>query len=879
MPLRLWIAVLTLVGTADAAALAPAELRTESQADPIAVNSPRPRLSWTLRAVDPGALDKAQSAYRILVASSAAELARNHGSVWDSGRVSSAQTIEISYGGKALSSGAEYFWKVQVWDEKNEPSQWSAAAHWRMSLAPADWKAKWIAAQPDGETPDLEMPLFRHEAFLNSAPARAIAYVAGVGQYELRINGRKIGNRELTPGWTNYRKTVLYDAYDVTAALRRGHNSVGVMLGNGFYNVFQSPGRYTKLVGVFGQPRVIALVRVTMTDGGTVDIATGAAWRTHPGPITFSQEFGGEDFDARREPAAWDRPGFDDRSWAAAREVAGPGGELRAEENPPVEVMQVYRPQRVAAPRPGTQVYDLGQNFSGWPQIAVAGEAGATVKLICGELLDASGLVSQATFHGPHWFSYTLAGRGGTETWHPRFSYLGFRYVQVEITGHALVTALEGQFLHAAAPVTGEFSCSKELFNRIHRLIDAAILSNMQSVLTDCPHREKLGWLEQSHLSGSGIMYNYGVEQLYEKIANDIRDTQTADGLVPDIAPEYVTFAGGFRDSPEWGSAVVLDPWLAYRHYGDARNLAEHYPEMQRYVGYLRGKATGGILSHGLGDWYDIGPKAPGKAQLTSIDLTATATYYQDLVTMSRAARVLGKPADAASFDAEAASVRRAFQARFYNPASGDYDRGSQTANAMPLALRMVPEELRARTLERLVADIRAHQNHTTAGDVGFHYVIEALSEGGRSDAIFDLLANPEAPSYASQLARGATSLTEAWDANPRSSQNHFMLGHAEEWFYRYLAGIDFDLSRPAGEQIVLRPTPVGDITWAGATLHSPVGTIVSRWRIAGGKLICDVEIPPNAVARIVLPSGVKTAGSGRRHFEDRAPRAAGNGE
>jgi hypothetical protein len=438
----------------------------------------------------------------------------------------------------------------------------------------------------------------------------------------------------------------------------------------------------------------------------------------------------------------------------------------------------------------------------------------------------------------------------------------------VEITGKATVTALEGQFLHAAAPVTGEFSCSKELFNRIHRLIDAAILSNMQSVLTDCPHREKLGWLEQSHLSGSGIMHNYDVENLYEKIANDIGDTQTDDGLAPDIAPEYVVFENGFRDSPEWGSAIVLDPWLAYRHYGDQRNMAAHYDGMKRYVDYLGRKATGGILSFGLGDWYDIGPKPPGVAQLTGLDVTATATYYQDLTTLARMARVLGKPAEATEFEVRAGSVRNAFQTKLYNPQTGDYDRGSQTANAMPLALGMVAEADRAKVLDRLVEDIRAHHNHTTAGDIGFHYVIQALSEGGRSDVIYDLLANPDAPSYASQLARGATSLTEAWDASPRSSQNHFMLGHAEEWFYRYLAGIDLDFSRPAGEQIVLRPTPVGDVTSAEAKVHTVLGLIVSRWKLVDGHLQYDVEIPPNTKAKVMLPSGAQEIGSGSHRFD-----------
>jgi hypothetical protein len=689
---------------------------------------------------------------------------------------------------------------------------------------------------------------------VDGRPPHIIAYVSGLGQYELSINGHKIGKRLLAPGWTDYRRTVLYDAYDVTEALRTGDNAIGVMLGSGFYNVPRVPGRYTKLVGSFGQPKLMVQIRITTTAGDTFDIVTDSSWKTHPGPITFSHEYGGEDFDARRQPAGWTSPGFDDASWSPALEVAPPGGILMAEENPPVEAFQVFRPQKVTEPKPGVKVYDLGQNFSGLPQITVAGESGAVVKLIAGELLTPEGLVSQATFHGPHWYSYTLAG-GKLETWRPRFNYLGFRFVQVEITGKAEVTSLEGHFIHAAAPVTGEFSCSSDLFNRIHRLINAAILSNMQSVLTDCPHREKLGWLEQTYLSGPGIMYNYDVEKLYAKIANDVHDSQTSDGLVPDIAPEYTVFEGGFRDSPEWGSAVALDPWLAYQFYRDRANLSAHYEDMKRYVAYLGRKANSGILSYGLGDWYDIGPKPPGVAQLTSLDVTATAIYYQDLSTLSKVAVTLGKPEDAAAFDATARAIRSTFP----------YDRASQTANAMPLALGMVPEELRSRLLNRLVDDIRAHQNHTTAGDIGFHYVLQALAEGGRSDVIYDMLANPEAPSYASQLARGATALTEAWDANPRSSQNHFMLGHAEEWYYRYLAGIDFDLSRD--EPIVLRPTPVGDITSASAAMHSPLGKIVSNWRLIDGKLVYDIEIPPNARAKVILPTGTQEIGSGVHHF------------
>jgi hypothetical protein len=730
-----------------------------------------------------------------------------------------------------------------------------------------NWNARWIAAEPDGAVTDLRMPIFRCAVRLDKPIARAAIDISGLGQYELTVNGRRIGDAVLAPGWTNYRKTVYYNTYDVTAALRPGENAIGVMLGNGFFNVPGIPGRYTKFTGSFGQPQLIARFRVRYRGGGGAEIATDAHWKWHPGPIVVSHAYGGEDYDARLEQTGWDQSGFDDREWAPALEVAGPGGNLVAQVNPEIRVMQVFHPVKTTEPRPGVKVYDFGQNFSGWPAITVRGTAGASLKMIPGELLDANGLVSQRSSGAPQWFSYTLKGTA-EETWSPRFSYYGFRYVQVEPSGDAELAAIEGRFIHAAAPQIGEFSCSNDLFNRIHKLIDAAILSNMQNVLTDCPHREKLGWLEQDHLLGSSVMYNYGVASLYRKIADDMAEAQTPEGLVPDIAPEYTVFANGFRDSPEWGSAVVLCPWLAYKHFGDRDTLAAHYDAMQRYVDYLAGKAVNGIIAYGLGDWYDIGPRRPGVSQLTSLGVTATAIYYQDLVTMRAIARVLGKTADEDSFARQAEATRAAFNAQLFDPGTGVYDRGSQTAYAMPLALGLVPEERRAAVLDKLVGDIVAHRNHTTAGDIGFHYVIQALSEGGRSDVVYDMLSNPEPPSYAAQLSNGATTLTEAWDADPASSQNHFMLGHAEEWFYRYLAGIDFDASRPPDERLVLRPTPVGDIVSAQARYQTPLGAVSSSWRRSGARLTYDVEIPANATAKLLLPGQPpRQIRSGRHRF------------
>jgi len=861
--------IVVLAASLHAASLRVTGLRVESEENPLAVEAARPRLSWLVEAVAPERRALRQTAYRVLASSSEKLLAQHRGDLWDSGKVASNATIEIRYAGRPLAPQSRVFWKVQVWDQDGGPSDWSSPALWRVALRPEDWKAKWIAA-PVALGSAAQMPIFRRSFRLPQRAERAVISISGLGQYELTLNGRKVSEDLFTPGWTNYRQTVFYNTYDVTGQLALGENVLGVMLGNGMYNVVRTPGRYTKFDGTFGEPRLIAQLHLTYADGTSADVITDSSWKCRAGPIVFSSIYGGEDYDAALDPEGWRSAGFSDRLWAPARETFGPGGALVPQTNEPVRALATFRAAKITEPKPGVRIYDLGQNFSGWPRIRVKGPAGATVKLIPGELLDDAGIVTQRSSGGPQWFAYTLGGTG-EENWHPRFSYYGFRYVQVEIPAGVEVLALDGQFIHSSAEAAGEFSCSKELFNRIHRLIDAAIDSNFHSVLTDCPHREKLGWLEESHLLGAAVMYNYDAQRQYRKIAADIAASQTAAGLVPDIAPEYTVFEQGFRDSPEWGSAAIIDPWLAYRHYGDRELLDKHYGEMRRYAEYLAGKAAGGIISYGLGDWYDIGPKPPGVAQLTSLGVTATAIYYQDLVTLAKIAVVLGKPRDAKSLTSDAEAIRAQFNARLFDAQGGFYDRDSQTANAMPLALGMAPEPARAQLLERLVADIRRHGNHTTAGDIGFHYVLQALAQGGRSDVIYDLLANPDPPSYAAQLLHGATSLTEAWDGNPRSSQNHFMLGHAEEWFYRALAGIDFDLSRPPGEQIILRPQPVGDLTGARATYRSVLGGIAGSWKIEGGKFLYDIEIPANASALVYLPSAgaaPRRVESGRYHFE-----------
>jgi hypothetical protein len=828
-----------------------------------------------------------QSACQAIIASSRAAASSGRGDVWDSGRLETAAPRAVPNHDLPLSSQTPYWWATRVWDGSGRASPFSGPASFTTGLmSAADWRARWIAAGPDwapspepppavNRSPPLQprpMPLLRREFRIDKPLRRAVLSLCGLGQHELRINGRRASASVLDPGWTDYRKTVLYDTLDVSRLLRVGRNALAVLLGNGFYNVEKYPGRYTKLVGSFGRPRLILQLRLSFADGTEAAIVSDAEWRAHSGPIVLSSVYGGEDFDARLEPHGWDGPGFADERWVAATEVAGPGGSLRGQGTPGITVARTLAPVACTIPRPGVFVYDLGENFAGWPTIAVRGAAGRRVRLLPGELLDAAGLVTQRSANASPGnevsFSYTLAGTG-VERWRPRFSYYGFRYLQIEgavpagiaAAGEPELLEVRGEFLHARLDRAGVLESGNPLLQRVHGLILQALLSNTFSVLTDCPHREKLGWLEQTYLNADTVFYNEDAITLYEKMLRDMMDSQLPGGLVPAIAPEYVAFLdadganSAFRDSPEWGAAIVLSPWAAYCYTGDRRILEIGYGAMRRYTDYLTGRAVGGLLDYGLGDWYDIGPKPPGESQLTSKALTATATYCRILITLAAIARLLGKGADARRYSRLAAQARRTLNARLLDPDSGSYDRGSMTANAMPLAIGLVPHRHRGAVLEKLLADIRARRNHVTAGDIGFHYVVLALMEAGRGDVLYGILTRSDPPSYGAQLARGATALTESWDASPQHSQNHFMLGHAETWLYGGLAGIRIDMHRAPEERIRIAPQPVDGIAAAAARYNCVLGTVASAWRKENDKLLLRIEVPPGARARIEVPA------------------------
>ena len=854
-------------------------LKCEYQSRPLSVQNRMPVLSWEISSARRNVV---QTAYRILVSDSRETLGQAVGNAWDSGKVSSAASIQISYAGKPLQPTQTYYWQVQLWDDQAQASDWSAVAEWQMGLlAPADWRgAAWIAydqlpaaklnvlptdGKKDAEYGNNILPLLRKEFTARKSIKKASIFISGLGQFELYLNGQKIGNHFLDPGWTKYDKQAQYVAFDLSGLVKRGSNALGVMLGNGFYYVPPVKERYRKLKVAFGYPKLLCRLALEYTDGSREDVVSDRTWKTTAGPITFSSIYGGEDYNAALEQPGWAGPGFNDQRWQPVRTVDGPP-ELPAQQQEPLQVFEDFKAQRVTQPQPARWVYDFGQNASGIVELRVKGHAGDTVRIAPSELLRADQTVTQGNSGRPYYFTYILRGQG-VETWRPRFSYYGFRYAQVEggvPTGEANprhrpeIVALTALHTRNAAARVGSFACSNDLFNRTDRLIDWAIKSNMASVFTDCPHREKLGWLEETHLMGSSVRYGYDIATLGRKTVSDMRASQLPNGLVPEIAPEYVKFEWGgdmFRDSPEWGSASIILPWYLYQWYGDRQVLAESYPLMQRYLAYLGTKANGHILSQGLGDWYDLGPKPPGLSQFTPMGVTGTATYYYDLTLAARVARLLGHAEDAAAYEQLGAEVRTAFNERFFDKATKQYATGSQTANAMAVYMGLVEPADRAAVIENIVQDIRSRHNRLTAGDIGYRYLLQVLDEAGRSDVIFDLNNRADVPGYGYQLAHGATALTESWQALPGVSNNHLMLGHLLEWLYGGLAGIRPATDAVAFNRIDIRPEPVGDVTSAQASYRSPYGLIASAWKKTGTTFELTVTIPANTTATVHLPA------------------------
>ena len=716
------------------------------------------------------------------------------------------------------------------------------------------------------------LPLFRSEFNVGKPLRRAVVHVCGIGHHELFLNDRKVGNHFLDPAWTVFEKTLFYSSHDITAQLQSGKNALGVMLGKGFYNT--EGDRRVHGVNANRPLKLILQAHLFYQDGTEEVIASDGKWRTIPGPVTHSAILGGEDYDAREMPDGWRKPGFDDSAWQSAMETDGPGGTLQAAYSPPLKKHEVFKPVRIDEPERGIFVYDLGQNSSAIPRIKVRGQAGQKIKLSPAEQRhgssdrrnDGRGLVNPAGVGSPNYWEYTLRG-GEVESWEPQFNYSGFQYIQVEGAvpqGRPnpdklpVIEELVSVHVRSSAETVGRFETSNPLINAIDQNIDWAVRSNLSHVLTDCPHREKLGWLEVAYLMGPSLAGRYDLSGLYAKVARDCMDSQSPDGKVPTVAPAYPNFGDNpFTYTPEWGAASVIVPWQLYRWYGETRVLAANYESMRGYVQYMHDTATDLVPKPGLGDWYDYNAGGSnGPSQFTPVELSAMATFHRCAKIVSNTAGLLGKADEQKRFAELAGQIREAFNRRFYK-GKGEYQNtGSpQTGHSMALVLGLVPEGDEQAVLDRVVADIRARNNQQTAGDVGFPYLIEALVRFGRHDVLYDISTRTDMGSYGFIVNNGWTALPEAWDANTGASMNHCMLGHIQQWFLGSLAGIRPEPLEPGFARFTIAPEPVGGLKSAKGEYHSARGRIVSAWKIDGGRFNLTAIIPPNTTAEVHVPA------------------------
>ncbi len=863
-----------------AGTLHPESLRVEYARNPLGLDTPEPRLSWIVTSEKRAAR---QTAYRLLVASHPDTLAAGRGDVWDSGKVTSDATVHIAYDGAPLQSGRRYHWKARAWDGDGEPSAWSAPAFWSMGLLEtSDWKAEWIGA-PEGALDSTEAHaarLLRSEFPVEKEMRRATAYVSGLGYYELMLNGEKVGDHLLDPGFTDYSDRVLYVTYDVTEDLRAGPNAVGAVLGTGFY--------YAATPDLFGfqsapwraPPKLLLQIEIEYEDGTTETITSNEDWRWATGQITYNSIRGGETIDAREKRDGWAAAGYDASDWQPVAVLPAPEAELAAQHHPPMRITEVVPPEEITEPAPDTFVVDFGKNLTGAVRLTASGAAGQEVTLHFNEVLREEGTLDTA-HSASHTYGrfqkgvFVLSGESA-DVYEPRFTYHGFRYVQ--ITGLREAPAPEDMralAIHTDLESDGHFSSSNPRLNQLQSAIRRTLLNSAHGLPAEEPTREKMGWTYDALVEMEAYLYNFDAARLYAKFLKDMIDAQDPNGHMPPIAPTPGIWRtdedgapGDFAD-PWWGATLAYVPWTLYEFYADRRAVETAYPHVKEYVAYLRSRADPQdfTLDWRLGDWLDRTWRWDGKGVpgLTPVVQSSTAAFYSVAEITSRMANLLGRPEEAEQYRNLADSIRTQFNARFLDEATGLYQDSSQTAQATPLWLGMVPEEQEEAVFERLVEHVTGWDTTATAGFVGAFPMMEELAERGRADLAYAMLMNEDGPGWLYFVEDSTSTLGENLNPEGYGTGHHPYAAFIGFWPYRALAGLRPDLDAPGFKHTVIRPAVVDGLDWAEAHYDSVHGRIQSRWERDENRLALTVTVPANTTATVHLPTtdpdGVRESG------------------
>jgi alpha-L-rhamnosidase len=850
-------------------------LTTEHKKNPIGIDCLGPRFSWKIESADRNVL---QTAYSLQV-STDSKFSLS-GIVWETGRVETDQSVLVPCIGPDLKPATRYYWRVRVWDNKRKSSGWSEVAWFETGLLSQDnWHANWIE-MPGDTLRYAPSPHFRKEFSISKSVKSARIYVTSHGYYELHLNGQKVGDQVLTPGWTSYSKRLQYQVYDVTDRLVKGNNALGAVLGDGWYRGTLAWGSnwaiYGKKLGL-----LLQLV-IKYTDGTESMVLTDESWKSNnDGAIRMNDNYNGETYDARKKLTGWDLPGYNETGWGKVENGNYSFANIIASEGMPVRKIQEIKPVRIFTTPHGSLVVDMGQNMVGWIRLKVLGQKGTTVTLRHAEVLDKFGEFYTANLRSAKCqLQYTLAGTG-EEIYEPRFTFMGFRYV--EVTGYpGTLTAdnITGIVIHSDMVQTGSLECSNPVVNQLQHNIQWGMKGNFVDIPTDCPQRdERLGWTGDAQVFCRTAAFNMDVSAFFTKWLKDVATDQRPGGEIPVVIPDVLDRQGSetAQTSAGWGDVAVIAPWTMYTVFGDRQLLEKQYPSMKAWVEYIHKKAGDSYLWKGgsiYGDWLFYHPPINNHTEpdgYTEPDFIATAYYAYSTKLLSLAAGELGKTEDQKVYSDLFGKIKEVFIHEYVTPA-GRVGTNSQTSYVLSLMFDLLPVDLRANATEFLVSNIKSRRNHLSTGFLGTSYLCHVLSKEGFTDVAYDLLLQESYPSWLYPVKMGATTIWERWDGQKTDSTfqdpgmnsfNHYAYGAIGDWMYRICAGIE--TSDPGYRHIVLQPHPTSRLTYAKASFDSPYGPILSGWERKEGKVIIRVRIPANTYARIILPvedaSGVTSDG------------------
>jgi alpha-L-rhamnosidase len=860
------------VPVVTAATSKPERLTCESIVNPLGIDTTNPRLGWWLTSAD---RNQKQTAYEIIVGDVLADVQNGKASVWSTSKVPSSQSIQIEFNGNKLKPRTRYYWRVRVYDQNNVPSSWSDVAWFETGMMDdKNWTSKWIddgkqqPARDEDYYKEDPMPLFRKNFNATKSIQSARLYVSGVGYYEAYLNGKKVSENVLDPGWTTYRKQVLYVVHDVTSLVKKGNNTAGIMLGNGWWNpaTFKFFGRWDlRDYQQTGRPCVKAEIHVKYNDGTQTMIPTDETWQTAPGPIVKNNVYLGEHYDARLEVKNWNTTNVSGSPWKAVSIAKGPEGKLEVQMQPPIKITKVIKPVKITEFKPGIFIVDFGQNFAGVVRLKIKGPRGKKITMRLGEGLFKDGSINLMTAvatqikkggikGGPGapetaWQedSYTLKGEG-TEIWSPKFTFHGFRYVEITgWPGKPTVNNIEGLRMNSDLPQAGTFSSSNEMFTKLHDVIQWTFLSNVFSVQSDCPGREKMGYGADMVVSANAFIYNYDMSNFYRKAVTDFRNEQRPEGGITEIAPFTGIADRGYGDDSGPMGWQLGYPFLQkqlYDFYGDRRVIEENYEAFKKQMTFLKAKAVDGLFHWDISDHESIDPRPEA--------FSASAFYYHHALLAAEFAGILDKNEDSIAYSKLASTIRRNIINKYHIKGTGRFDIATQGAQLFALYYGLSPEK--ELSYKVLMDEFARHKWHVSSGIFGMKMMFDVLRENNNNEIAYRIANQRDYPGWGYMLANDATTLWESWEfPETGPSRNHPMFGSIDEWFYRSLLGIN--PGAPGFSKIIIKPQPAGDLTWAKGSYQSVRGVISSDWKIEGSEFSLNVSIPANTTAQVWVRS------------------------